>query len=312
MLRPLFRYRSIFLLLAVVLVAICHAGTNRSALRWVVCYSDKPQPEEFQGFELVVLDSDTHPPLASLAAERCSVNTGKKSPSHRECVAERLLKGVAEPNKRLLAYLSLGEIATNRPYFAAVKAEGLLLGENPNWRGSFYVETRDPRWQRRVVEDLVPGILAAGFAGVFLDTLDDPAALERSDPKRYSGMTSSAADLVRSLRQTYPRIHIMVNRGFELMPAIAPFIDSLLGESVYTTYDAARKRYLRVPAEQYQQQVALMRQALRWNRKLLVCALDYWDPADTEEIRRIYAIERRNGFAPYVATPDLDQIVRVP
>lgn len=281
MLRSLHR-----LLLALVLfaLAVCQAGSIRKSVRWVVCYSDKTHAEEFLGFDLVVLDSDAHPPLASMARHGRSV----------------------------LAYLSLGEVARHRAYFEEVKSEGILLGENPNWRGSFYVDVRDRRWQQRVIGQLIPAVLAVGFAGVFLDTLDDPAALERADPERYRGMAAAAVDLVKNLRQAFPRILIMVNRGYELLPEIAQLIDVLLGESVYTTYAAAEKRYLRVPEGEYGQQVGLMRQALRWNPKLRLCSLDYWDPADRKEIQLIYQVERANGFAPYVATPELDRIVRAP
>jgi len=125
-------------------------------------------------------------------------------------------------------------------------------------------------------------------------------------------MSAAAAHLVRALREAFPRIRIMVNRGYELMPEIAASIDSLMGESVYSTYDAAGNRYHRVPAAQYRQQVFLMRQALHWNPRLRLCSLDYWNPGDTKEIRHIYQVERNNGFAPYVATPELDQIVRAP
>jgi uncharacterized protein (TIGR01370 family) len=263
-------------------LALCQGGSARKPMRWVVCYSDKPRGGEFLGFDLAVLDSDAHPPLTSVAA------------------------------KSLLAYLSLGEVASHRSYFDAVKAEGILLGENPNWRGTFFVDVRDPRWRQRVIGQLVPAMLASGFNGILLDTLDDPGALERADPERYRGMSAAAANLVRALRQAFPQMHLMVNRGYELMPEIAPVIDCLLGESVYTTYDAGRSRYLRVPEGDYQQQVALMKQARAWNPKLRLYSLDYWDPADGKEIRRIYRLERANGFAPYVATPGLDRIVRAP
>jgi polysaccharide biosynthesis protein PelA len=282
MLKSLQRWLSALVLFP---LAICQGGSARKGMRWVVCYSDKPRPEEFLSFDLAVLDSDNHPPLALLS----------------------------RPARAMLAYLSLGEVGNHHTYFEAVKAEGILLDENPNWPGSFFVDVRDARWARRVIGQLVPAILAAGFNGVFLDTLDDPAALESADPGRYRGMSAAAAHLVRALREAFPRIHIMVNRGYELMPEIAASIDGLLGESVYSTYDhAARNLYHRVPAVQYQQQVSLMHQALRWNPRLRLCSLDYWDPGDMKEIRHIYQLERNNGFAPYVATSDLDRIVRAP
>ncbi|MBV8731615.1 MAG: endo alpha-1,4 polygalactosaminidase [Acidobacteriia bacterium] len=264
--------------------AVMGAGPVGAVLPWAVCYSDRPRPEEFSDFRLIVLDSDIHPPLAPLA-----------------------MRG-----KELLGYLSLGEIDRHRAYFDSARAEGILLDENPNWPGSFYVDFRNENWQRRVMEQLVPAILHAGFNGVFLDTLDDAAALEQADPTRYRGMAKAAAGLVRSLRTKFPGIRIMVNRGYELLPEIAPSIDVLLGESVYTTYDTAHKGYVRVVEAQYKEQVRLLKQALNRNPRLTVCSLDYWDPADRKGIRRIYQIERANGFAPYVATRELDRVVRAP
>jgi polysaccharide biosynthesis protein PelA len=271
-------------LLLVPLLALLVAGPAGAAFPWVVCYSGNASPEEFHSFHLVVLDSDSHPSLDLL---------GRRG-------------------RDLLGYLSLGEIESHRTYFEAAKAEGLLLGESPAWPGSFYVDFRDARWRQRVIEQLVPSILASGFNGIFLDTLDDAAALERGNPQKYRGMIAAAADLVRGLRQAFPQIRIMVNRGYDLLPQIAPLIDFVLGESVYTTYDAQHKAYVRVAPSQYHQQVGLMRQALQWNRSLRICSLDYWDPSDRKEIRHIYQVERANGFAPYVATRELDRIVQAP
>jgi polysaccharide biosynthesis protein PelA len=271
-------------LLLVSFLPLLLAASASTPFPWAVCYTPNASPEQLHAFHVVVLDSDSHPPLD-------------------------LLKG---HGRYLLGYLSLGEIESHRPYFEAAKAEGVLLRENPAWPGSFSVDFRNPRWRRRVMQDLVPAILASGFNGIFLDTLDDAAALERADPQEYRGMIAAAADLVGSLRQAFPQIRIMVNRGYDLLPQTAPLIDILLGESVYTTYDAEYKRYVRVPAPQYEQQVHSMREALRWNPRLRICSLDYWDPSDIQEIRRIYQVERANGFAPYVATRELDRIVRAP
>ncbi len=253
-------------------------------LRWAISYAQHPRLEQLRSFDLIVLDSGASVPLSALA----------------------------RPGRDLLAYLSVGEIEQHRPYFNWAKSAGILLGENPNWHGSFYVDMRQESWRKRVMDELVPAILAAGFTGVFLDTLDDAPALEEQDPQSYGGMKTAAANLVRSLRQSFPRMRIMVNRGYELFPGIAPFVDILLGESVYTTYDVARSGYLRVPAAQYEQQVRLLKQARQANPKLRICSLDYWDPHARNEIRRIYRVERANGFAPYVATRELDRVVREP
>jgi hypothetical protein len=253
-------------------------------MRWAVYYNTQAQPEEFREYGLVVLDSDHHPAIAPMAARGATV----------------------------LGYLSLGEINQHGAGFASVKQMGILLGQNRNWPDSYYIDVRDPRWQGLLIDELVPGLLAQGFHGVFLDTLDDPVELERRDPLRCKGMGGAAAALVKALRRAFPAATLMMNRGYALLPEVVGQIDIELGESVYGTYDFERKSYRPVAAAEYQRQVQWLRQARKWNPDLRICSLDYWDPMDREGIRRVYRLERANGFAPYVATIRLDQLVKEP
>jgi hypothetical protein len=104
----------------------------------------------------------------------------------------------------------------------------------------------------------------------------------------------------------------MVNRGYALMPEIAGSIDIVLGESVLTTFDAATRAYARVPEPDVAWQVEALRRAKALNPALRIFTLDYWDPADTAGVRRIYAEQRANGFVPYVSTPMLDTLIEEP
>ena len=269
------------------LLAILAGGMTGSSLgraRWAVYYSDKASPGEFLGYGLVVFDSDRHPPLQPLIAGGATV----------------------------LGYLSLGEIEQQRAWFGQVREMGILLGENANWPGSHYVDVRDAGWRHMVTGQLAQAILAQGFHGIFLDTLDDPVELERRDAERCRGMTAAAIDLVRELRRQFPSIKIMLNRGYALLPQVGGAIDIALGESVYGTYDFARKVYRAVPTAEYREQVQLLQQARKLHPRLRICTLDYWDPADRDGIRKIYRMQRANGFDPYVATVGLDQLTKEP
>jgi polysaccharide biosynthesis protein PelA len=271
-----------FLRLLALTVAVPALICGRS--RWAVYYSDQVAAEELRDYNLLVFDSGRHPPLPPLAARK----------------------------KVLLGYLSLGEVNAQRPYFQSALQAGFLLGENPSWPGSRYVDVRDRRWREMVIRKLAPEILAQGFQGLFLDTLDDPAELERRDPEVYRGMAAAAAELVKALRYGFPSIKIMMNRGYDILPEVAGVIDMELGESVYATYDFNRKVYQLAPAKEYGQQVQVLQQAKRRNPALGIYSLDYWDPADRMGIRRIYRQERANGFEPYVATIGLDRVIKEP
>ncbi len=275
------RVSSVILSLVVCLLTAAHASAQ---IRWAAYYGQDAPLHAFADFSVLVFDSDGHPPLAPLAAQ----------------------------GKVVLGYLSVGEVASYRPYYAAVRAQGILLGENSNWKGSFSVDVRDSRWARRVLDELIPQILQRGFAGVFLDTLDNPAHLERMNPRSNRGMSAAAAALVTAIRGRYPHIKIMLNRAYDLLPSVDGHIDYVLGESVYADYDFETKRYQLVPRALYEQQVRILQSARQRRPQLRVFTLDYWDPADRAGVARIYAEQRKNGFHPYVATVELDRVVPEP
>ncbi len=281
------RYRVTFATLYLVLFPL-HGYANAPGVsvgeRWLAYYSDKATPAEFQDYDLLVLDSDHRPALAPLA----------------------------ERGKILLGYLSLGEAEQYRYHFSALQKQGLLVAENPNWEGSYFLDIRHPVWIERVIYELVPSLLHQGFDGVFLDTLDSPLHLEREDPERYRGMSEAAIRLVRTIRNQFPHIRIMLNRAYEILPQVAGDIDIVLGESVYADYDFASKSYQRVPQHLYQLQLSYLKEAQRINPRLKVFTLDYWKPDDKAGIAEIYRIQRANGFVPYVATVALDRIISEP
>jgi len=252
--------------------------------RWLVYYSDKAPIEAFEPYSLIVLDSDYHPSL----------------------------KALKERNKTLLGYISLGEVEQARAWYEDVKAEGILMGENKNWPGSYYVDVRDPRWAKRVIEKLIPQILHKGFDGLFFDTLDNPGNLEDEDPRKYAGMKDGAAKLVQAIRLHYPDIPLMMNRGYAILPKVVNDITYELAEDAFTTYDFKNKTYLMQPKEAVEEQINLLTEAKTTNPELGLYSLDYWYPEQKEKIEEIYQRARESDLNPYVGTIDLDVIVPEP
>ena len=251
-----------------------------TAERFAVYYNSDNSPA-LMSYDTLVLDSDSYPPLAPLT----------------------------KAGKTVLGYISLGEVENTRSWYKQVSAMGILLGPNPNWPGSRYVDVRDPRWQQLVVTQLIPGIMAKGFTGVFLDTLDDPAYLEETNPKLYAGMTNASVALVKAIRAAYPSLPIMMNRGFEILPAVGGSINMELAESLISDYNFAKKTYHYVAARDVASTLKVLGAAKLAHPALKLYSLDYWNPKDAATIRSIYATEQRNGFIPYVSTVDLSRLV---
>ncbi len=260
------------------------ARANDEPFRWAVYYGADAPVDAFADYRMVVFDSDRHPDIEPIAARRTQV----------------------------LGYLSIGEVHRSRSYFAEVEREGLLVYENPNWPGAFAVDVRDPRWRKRVVEELVPAILARGFQGVFLDTADTAIDLERRDRTKFAGATLATIELVKAIRNRHPQAVVILNRGYEILPAVENAIDMVLAESLVTSWDFEKKAPRMAAADQHAAEVAHLVAARKRTPKLRLLALEYWAPDDAAKIKAIYSQVRSLGFSPYVATVALDRVVPEP
>jgi hypothetical protein len=125
-------------------------------------------------------------------------------------------------------------------------------------------------------------------------------------------MADGMVALVRTIRRYYPKIRIIVNRGFDILPRVEADIDMVLAESVFADFDFKTREYREVPRSQYEQQVRILKDAVRRRPALKVLTLDYWNPEDKAGVARIYNEQRAQGFNPYVSTVELDRVVEEP
>lgn len=279
-------YGRFFLILFLSMTCIFSSSFTeaKNVLKWVVYYGDSTPVEIFNPYQFIVFESDAHPPLYPFIENRVVT----------------------------LGYLNLGEVESNRDYFQLLKDKGLLLEENKNWKDSFFIDIRNPYWSKFVVEELIPRILFQRFDGIFLDTIDNAEYLESLDPEKYKGMKQAAAQLIKAIRLNYPSIPIMLNRGYGILPEVASLINYSLAESLYTNYNFETKKYTLAPKDIYEKQVKFLQEIQKKQPKLLVFTLDYWNENDRSEISKIYEVERKNGFIPYVSTIDLNKVIPEP
>jgi cysteinyl-tRNA synthetase len=118
-------------------------------------------------------------------------------------------------NRKVLAYLSVGEAEDYRPYWKREwdadrdgrpdgKAPSWLCDENPDWKGNYRVRYWDEAWQDIVLE-LLDRTMRAGFDGVYLDIVDAFESLEYN-PARDEWMDHRVnADTGRSYREDMVR-----------------------------------------------------------------------------------------------------------
>ncbi|MFC3174630.1 endo alpha-1,4 polygalactosaminidase [Novosphingobium bradum] len=252
--------------------------------RWAIDYGPATNPDLARTFDLLVLE-----------------------PAHPRPIAP--LRGASAV---LLGYLSLGEVEQGRAYAGQLHKAGALKAANRNWPDARLVDLRHPAWSELVIGRLIPEILAKGYDGIFIDTLDSAEALARRDPVGNAGMVEAAVALLRRIRKAFPRITVLLNRGYAALPEAAPAIDLLLAEAMASRWNFAEKRYELTPPADWDWQAERLRAAHAANPALRLLTLDYWNPADAATIAQLYARERAAGFHPYVATLALDRVLPEP
>jgi uncharacterized protein (TIGR01370 family) len=256
-------------------------AASAGGVKWIVFYGETADEQVLSAYDLVVLD-----PMFK----------GSKP-------------AITQTGARLCGYLSLGEIRTVDPCYDRLDPAA-LLEENPAWPSTRRIDVRHRSWTNLVLHEIIPSIVAKGFTGLLLDTLDTPPYLERLDPAGKRGMRQAAVDLVGAIRRTYPDLLLIMNRGYELLPNVADQLDAIMVESLLTTTDAGGYKWNE--QSEVALQLSLLGPALNRRERLPILSLDYWEPEDVATIKKIYLREHTLGHHAYVATRLLDTIIPRP
>ena len=242
------------------------------------------------------------PPLADLQAFDIAVVEPDFVPDPR-----RHTRTAADGAHQLYAYVSLGEVHPTRSYYASLPA-GSLRGSNAAW-GSRVIDQTAPGWQAFFLDTVIAPLWQRGWRGFFLDTLDSYQLFAATDDARRAQQEAMVA-ILREFKRRYPEGKLILNRGFELLPQVAPLISAVAAESLYQGYDAAANAYRPVPQVDRAWLAARLTEA-RDQYRLPVIAIDYVDPAvpGARELARATAARiRADGFIPWVADGALSSL----
>ena len=133
----------------------------------------------------------------------------------------------------VVGYISLATVGGWEPWAKNVPGD-IVIGENREW-GEKVVDFSSPKWRSIVLDQAIPYILSRGFDGVFLDNVDYVEV--------YPEKKRAMVNLIRAIRERYPGIVIIVNRGFSIKDEVAPYIDYVLFEDFVTYYDFSTGKY---------------------------------------------------------------------
>ena len=232
--------------------------------------------------------------------------------------------GIMQSRKLLvLAYLSIGEAESYRPYWDPgwdaegdglpdPAAPGWLLEQNPDWEGNYRVRYWDPDWQA-IVLDYLDSIVAAGFDGAYLDIVD---AYEMWEERERAGAAAEMAGFVEKLAD-HARARVP---GFLIFPQNAPGILGALDPATASSYLAAvdgigaEDSFYYGDEEEdnpYEPQTETIGYLDRFvEAGKLVLAVDYL--TEPGKVSRFYEEARAREYIPYAGVRSLDRTVPQP
>ena len=243
------------------------------ARTWLCYYGSAFEFKNYSNFDLIVFNGHNHPPL----------------------------KHKSNGYPIYLGYLSLGETHRKGPFWSHTRDKPYLLKKNKYW-DSWLVDIRDPAWQSLIFEKAIPQIFERGFDGIFIDTIDSSLSL-RSD-----GIEDSILKIIKQIREAYPEKLIAVNRGLTILPAIAPYLDFVVVEDLYSYFSFEEHNYIKVTKETREILLDQVAAGLEANKNLIVLTLDYAGLKQHKLAREAIAFSKKHGFIPYVSTYKLDHI----
>lgn len=236
-----------------------------------------------------------HPPYSELAQFDWSV----LEPSHVQAKDVAFLR--AQGNQPF-AYLSIGEFDGDLAVVTgSASNSGASAVQNKAW-GSQVMHLSSPEWRayllRRAGE-----LREAGYAGLFLDTLDSFQLLPAAE---HETQRAALRDFLSELKRQEPDLKLFFNRGFEVLPELPGVAAAVAVESIHAGWDAQRRTYRVVPQADRDWLDGHL-QPLR-DKGIPLVAIEYLPPDRRNEAPALVARLVSEGFVPYVTVPNLDYL----
>jgi len=194
----------------------------------------------------------------------------------------------------VFAYVSLSEVSRER---AKSLDPRWRLGDNQAWQ-SVIMDTTQPDYQRWLLTSCFQPLWERGFRAFFLDNLDSYQA-PLSDPNLRAAQVRGLVQIITELHGRFPGVKLLFNRGFELLPQVAPLAVGVVAESLFQGWDPVKKIYREVPSNDRNGLLTALRN-VRERYHLPVVVIDYVPQTDhalrQNTARRIAAL----GLTPWV------------
>ncbi|MDF1760418.1 MAG: endo alpha-1,4 polygalactosaminidase [Coxiellaceae bacterium] len=202
-----------------------------------------------------------------------------------------------DKNSQAYAYVSIGEWHGDKK----IPNKKWVMARNRTWN-SYALDQSNPAWREYALTKIIAPLVKQGYQGVFFDTMDSYhlfAKTADARAKQEAGMVT----LIQSVKKKFPHLHIILNRGFELLPKVNKDIDGVAAESLYAGWNHAKRRYVDVPKKSRDWLMQQMQAVKKYG--LWPIVIDYTNSADRKKAQKVADKIKADGFIPWVGNGTL-------
>jgi hypothetical protein len=195
----------------------------------------------------------------------------------------------------VFAYVSLSELSRHQ---AAALDDRWRLGNNPDWQ-TLIMDAAHPGWRRHLIEKQFQPLWDRGYRAFFLDNLDSYQRAVKSQEAR-DAQVQGLSQIIADLHARFPGVQLLLNRGFELLPRVAPLAVGLVAESLFRGFNPASHNYVEVSEADRSWLLSQLRTA-RDKYHLPITAIDYVAPSNRELSRSTAQRIAALGITPWIS-----------
>ena len=217
-------------------------------------------------------------------------------------VKQKELLALRSKGSSVFAYVSIGEVNPSRKWYKKIKP-AWVLGDNKVW-DSKVMDLSSSGWQDFLVNTVVKKLWNDGYRGLFLDTMDSFYIFAK-DKTQQEKQTKALAALMKKINKRYPKLRFISNRGFEVLESIGKPLEAVVAESLYASWDNAKKIYKETPAND-QEWLLNKLNGIKNNLSVDIIIIDYAKPNNRAKAKLLANKITQQGFIPWISIPSLD------
>ncbi len=205
-------------------------------------------------------------------------------------------------DKKIYAYVSIGESQKEQPYYKELSKEW-FLGDNKLWQAKV-MDISNEQYHEFLFRKVIDPLMKKGFQNFFFDTLDSYHLVTKT-PKEKKKMSQGVVKFIKEFHTRYPKSKLIINRGFDIIGEIHEDIEAVLFESLFYGLSSKDLSYTEVSSEDRKWLKMQIEKVKSYNIPLI--AVDYLPPESKKIAKNIQDIEALD-LIPYIADRDLHRI----